>query len=566
VTTDSPLLGWLENPSPHRGIRFNGPRGRADYWSYERLGALTTDVVGGLRTAGVGRNDVVVVIVPSGPSFVASFFGVMRIGAVPCPVGVPSVFRDADGYAAHVQAVVGSSGARLVIADDGCAPRIAPLAARSGARTIAFSALAGDGRGSPGRFASLAERALLQFTSGSSGRPRGVVVPYGALESNVAAIQRWLRMTPEDLTASWLPTHHDMGLIGCLITPVAAQSGLWLFRPEEFIRRPLEFLRCFGEHGAALTAMPCFALAYLVRRVAPTALEGMDFSAWRALIVGAERIDSAVLENVVDLLAPHGFARTTPKTAYGLAEATLAVTALPLDQPWTSVALRSSRWEKAVEFSTAGPADVVTACGPPLPGLTVRIADEHGRELPDGDVGEITVAGPSVTPGYVDRSDSASPTRITGATLCTGDAGFVRDGQLYVLGRLGDSVKLLGRSLFAEDLELQARGDGISAERVVAVLGYRAGTPSAVLVFENVAAEEAATALSAVRRRAAGAHVIALCVPRGTIPRTSSGKPQRRRLWAAFCGGTLPGVEIDEREAASGATGQAGRDTAPASR
>jgi acyl-CoA synthetase (AMP-forming)/AMP-acid ligase II len=461
--------------------------------------------------------------------------------------------------------VIRASGARLVVADDASASQIAALAQAGSARTVAFGELVADGQGAAGCSGSLADRALLQFTSGSSGRPRGVVVPYGALESNVAAIQRWLRMTPDDLTASWLPTHHDMGLVGCLLTPVAAQSRLWLSRPEEFIRRPVEFLRCFGEHGAALTAMPCFALAYIVRRVPPAALEGMDFSAWRAVIVGAERIGSAVLEDFSDLLAPRGFAHTALKTAYGLAEATLAVSALPLDEPWTTVVIRSQAFGRAVEFDGVGGGDVVTGCGPPLPGLTVRVIDGDGSELADGHVGEITVAGPSVTPGCVGGC-GASPTRTAGSRLRTGDAGFMWEGQLYVLGRLGDSVKVLGRTLFAEDLELLAQRGGIPAERAAAVLGCRAGTPTAVVAFENVAADEAATALSVIRRRAAGVHVIGLAVPRGTIPRTSSGKPRRHRLWNAFCDGSLAGLEFDERTPATGATTPAGRDSARASR
>ncbi len=387
-----------------------------------------------------------------------------------------------------------------------------------------------------------ADLALIQFTSGSSGNAKGVRVTFEALEANCLAIRDWLRMTPEDPTATWLPVHHDMGLIGCLITPVMNGSDIWLMEPATFVQSPLRYLRCFGSLGARLTAMPNFGLAYITRRVSPERLDGLDFSQWRALIVGAERIDPAVLEGFAGLLGPHGLARKALLPAYGLAEATLAVTGLPLDEEPAALLVTpdSCQLGHEIDVTESPAARPLAGCGYPLNGMTIEIIGESGDILPAGRVGEIVARGPSIADGYLPGETSSGST-FGDQRLNTGDAGFLHDGQLYVLGRLGDSVKLRGRSVFAEDLEARIVSKGVPAHRVVVLLGVHRGEPTAVALIERCEAAWLPQVAAVLRGMSEGSRTLVIDAPRTTIERTSSGKPRRRVLWQRFTTGTLPG-------------------------
>jgi acyl-CoA synthetase (AMP-forming)/AMP-acid ligase II len=546
--TDRSLLGWVADPPADRGIRFAGAGESWDFWSYERLAGLARQVAAGLADAGVQRNDAVSIVQRSGPGFVGTLFGAMLAGAVPSPVAPPRVFQDLPGYRRHLAGLLAATRPAVVVADADLAAEVAALA--PGTRVLPAEQVRGDAERAPPGARTPAELALLQFTSGSSGRARGVRVPYPALAANVAAIRRWLGMDGRRATASWLPLHHDMGLIGCLVTPVVDGSDIWLLAPEEFIQRPLRYLRCFATvsstpagAGAELTAMPSFGLRYAARRVRPDALAGLDFSGWRAVIVGAERVAADALDGFHALLGPFGLSRTALLPAYGLAEATLAVTGVPLGEEWSALPVAPDTLALGAEVSVTPGAPPLVGCGRPLAGVSVAVTGEDGTPLPDGHVGEIEVRGPALMAGYQQPAgageESASLTELVGGALRTGDAGFLRDGQLYVLGRLGDSMKVRARAVFAEDLEAALAAAGMAATRVAVALGDRAGTPTAVAVLERPRPEWAAAARTLLRRGAEGAEVAVVCAPLGTIPRTSSGKPKRRELWRAFLCGDL---------------------------
>lgn len=536
------LLGWLAEPDPAHGIHFAVPRGEWDYWTYPRLAELARQVGAGLVAAGVEPGDVVSLVQRGGPHFVATLFGAMLVGATPSPIAPPQTFSDRDAYAGHIVGLVRTARPKVVVTDEALAPTIAALVAPATVLATETLLAAGEASASP---PNRDAPALLQFTSGSSGLARGVRIGFPALAANVAAIRGWLAMTPEDTTASWLPMHHDMGLIGCLITPVSIGGELWLLPPEEFIRNPLRYLRCFDAGGAVLTSMPNFGLGYVARRVRDEALDGLDFSAWRAIIVGAERIDPVVLERFHALLGPHGLHKRALLPAYGLAEGTLAVTGLPLAEEWTSTSLRAGTVPLggAVELADPGQdGQDVSGCGRPLTGIEVAIHDEQGQPLPEGRIGEIVVGGACVASDYVSAGESTSLTALTDGAVHTADVGFLDDGQLFVLGRLGDSVKLRGRALFAEDLELAICQTGVPALRMAAVLGYQGNTATVVAVFEAPEPAWLAAADGLLRRRTEGADVVLVDAPRRSIPRTSSGKPRRRALWQAFVEQRLPGI------------------------
>lgn len=497
------LLSWLAEPRTDRGIRFSRSDGGWDLWTYADLARLARGHAAALTARGVRPGDVIGLVLGGGPHFVGALFGTLLAGATASPLAPSAAFTDSVRYAEHVTAALAAMRPRLVLVDAASGPAVAPVARDALVPLVDVAGLlddaAGDVRAEPAR------PALLQFTSGTTGSVRGVRIGAEALTANVAAIRAWLEMTPEDPTASWLPVHHDMGLVGCLLAPIVTGSDLWLLSPAEFVRRPARYLECFGRHGARLTALPGFGLAHVVRRVRPEQLAGMDFSDWRAVIVGAERILPSTLEGFDELLSPYGLRREALLPAYGLAEATLAVTGVPLRTGWRQV---------------PGPDGVpVVGCGTPLAGARVRVIGD----------GEIVVGGAALADGYAAAGSDAT---FTGGEVRTGDAGFLIDGELFVLGRLGDSLKVHGRAVFAEDLDA-VLGAALDAPpgRLATVLGVRAGAAAVVVHLEHPRPEWLPRIPALVAPLVPGASVRTVALPSGGIPRTTSGKPKRRLLW-----------------------------------
>jgi acyl-CoA synthetase (AMP-forming)/AMP-acid ligase II len=534
----NPLTAWIDAPSARLGIRFLR-NGEWEWWAYSDLAEFARGIAGGIAASGVRHDDRVLVIERTGPEFVAVLYGVMLAGAIPCPVAPPDLFQTGMLYARHLDAISELARPSMVIT---AADLVERLAGGQGTPVRTAAELASRGEWAPGPAASAA---LLQFTSGSSGRVKGVRVPVSALAANVAAISNWMEMAEGDATASWLPVHHDMGLIGCLLTPVVKQRDIWLQEPADFVRDPVRYLACFSAPGAAMTAMPPFGLDYIVRRVSPEALAGSDFSGWRALIIGAERIDIDVLDRFMALMGPFGFDRRALLPAYGLAEATLAVTGLPLRAELATVPVAPQLVSLGRPVTSTG-ADVrpVVGCGQAVDGVTVAVLDEAGQPLPDRHVGQIVVSGASVAEGYVRGEVSASLTEWRDGLLWTGDAGFLDGGQLFVIGRLGDAMKVRGLTVFAEDVESALAGAGVPRLRAAVLLGSSAAGATAVILLERPRAEWVAAATATVRRLTQGVTTVILDVPRRSIRRTTSGKPKRTDMWAAYAAGDIEGTEV----------------------
>ena len=320
------LLDWLAYDGSEHGwtIADNGAWRQVPYPSLARQ---VRRVAAACLESGV-RPGAVVSIVESAPErFMANFFGVLAAGATPNPLAPPLPLQPEGAYRQQLSALLAAASPSAIIVADELAAVVHPVVESSGGITIvgestvapAVSELPGC---APDRVG------LLQFTSGSSGSPKAVRVSVANLEANCAAIDRWLEFRPTDCIATWLPPYHDMGLIGCIITPTILNLDIRAMTPIDFIRDPLSWLSCFGRDGATITATPNFALGYLLRKMSDEALAEMNFDPWRVMIVGAERIDPVVLRDFAKRLAPYGFDPRTPCPAYGLAEGTLAVSGL----------------------------------------------------------------------------------------------------------------------------------------------------------------------------------------------------------------------------------------------
>src|SRR5215218_1361566 len=437
------VLDWLDNPATTRGIHFAQANGGWRFQSYSHLAQDAYRVATLLRDSGAERGDVVSLLVAESEGFVPAFLGTALAGLTPSPIASPVTFQ--GHYAEHVAEIVRAAEPAIVLAEPALHD-VARRAVRSAGvgRPLVLDDLAGLPAGEAAR-GRQPDVALLQFTSGSSGTPKGVRVTPENLAANVAAIHGWLGVTPEDSCSSWLPLYHDMGLIGTFLGSVVAQIDLWLMTPVDFIRTPVRWLECHGRQGVTITTAPNFGYGYTTRRVGPAELEGMDFSRWRIAMNGAERIDPKVAADFAAMLAPHGFRPSVFTPCYGLAEATLAATGVPPGTGARIVRLAEAlRTGDAVTIADKGALGVdrpddggrwLTACGPAVPGAAVQIVDDAGTPLPEGHFGEIRVQGTSVAAGYQSCSRNASG-NFTSDGLRTGDSGFVLDGDLFVVGRL----------------------------------------------------------------------------------------------------------------------------------
>jgi acyl-CoA synthetase (AMP-forming)/AMP-acid ligase II len=511
------IFRWIDDPPASRTLNVASLSSVWEHHDYQEVARLTNAATRGMVAAGIRRNDVVIIAMQPGLQFVSALFGSMRAGATVAVIASARVFDNAADYGRHLRHVVDVAAPRTIVTSADMAPIVEAAELNVPVRVVDELLATGSSQGPVAR-RSLADLALLQFTSGSSGPTRAVAVPYNALAANITAIRQWLDWTHDDAAAFWVPPYHDMGLVGGLLAPLASQCHLWLLTSEQFVRSPLTYLKCFGVHGARLSALPSFGLEYIVRRVKSPEIAGMDFSQVKAFVIGAEPIHHAVLEQFCNLLEPFGLQRRALLPAYGLAEATLAVSGLPRGSLWT------------VRSPSTGGAGVV-GCGSPLPGVTITIVDECGTPVRNGDVGEIVVEGRSLASGYLQSHASDSLSAFVGGTLRSGDAGFIVDQQLYPVGRLGDSIKLRGRPLFAEWLENELLNLGYSRDRNVVLLGNRNGRPIVIWIAEDLRHSEPTDGLTLLARLSEGAKTILIRAAKGTIARTTSGKPRRRAMW-----------------------------------
>ncbi|MFY1636915.1 beta-ketoacyl synthase N-terminal-like domain-containing protein [Solwaraspora sp. WMMB335] len=499
-------------------------------------------VAGGLHDAGIADGTPVILLADAGDDFQPMFWGTLAAGLVPVPLP-PEPTR--------VAGVRDLLGGVPVIVDDVCAA----VARTAGAPALHLDKLRADGR-APHRVPEPDpdDPAFLQFSSGSTGTPRGVELRHRNVLANLWQIGQAAALTADDVSVSWMPYFHDMGLIGTHLAPLAARLRQVRIGPLTFAKRPLLWFTVAHRHRATLLSAANFALALAVRRVPADALAELDLSAVRLMMVGAEPVSPVVWRAFVERTRPAGLDPRALQPVYGLAEATLAVTVPPLGETAVPVAVdRAALSDGQVLPCAPGPDSVeVMDVGRPVPGCQVRIVDGRGRIRGDRQVGEIEVRGPNVAPGY--RGDVAATAQVfVGGWLRTGDLGFLRaDGRLCVTGRAKDVVFANGRTFHAVDLEEVIAGTpGLPVGRA-AVIGCTdpATGTERIVAFVQWARPPAATADAVLRQTAtrlveATGHdqVRVLPVPAGAFARTTSGKLRRRRLRERYAAGDFAAVE-----------------------
>lgn len=525
---------------------------------------------GVLHTLGLQPGERVGMVSHDDAEQLLTFLGAVMAGLIPVLIA-PRHLRATAG-AGHDQLghILQTSGMAVLLVDAAAADELSAVA--GGVRVHAIGALFDTPTASAAsgldrlRLPDPDTPCFLQFTSGSTGRPKGTIVTHRNLLAGIAvctaAGQR--RDGGADRVVSWLPLHHDLGLVGFCLTPLLALSSTTLMSPGLFARRPKAWLDAIHATRATVTGAPNFAFRFLLRRLKPADLDGLDLSCLRVLLCGAEPIQAEAFEAFAERLAPTGFDRNAFMPCYGLAEATLAVTIQSQGEPFSVDRVDAARLRegRATPAEPDRPARTLVCCGTPVADHDIEVVDDLRRPLPDGCVGEIRVRGPAVSPGYY-GDPGATAASLRDGWLHTGDLGYLRAGHLFVCGRLKDLIIVRGANFDPHELEWTAekaaglRGRAAAAFPIELAGGEMAGGESFAVVVEAALASEAdrAELAAAVADAITREHGIVagdvLVVPLGTIPVTTSGKIQRRSLRASYEAGDLVSPARQRADAAS---------------
>jgi len=535
VNADNIWQGIVEGLSrSKRGLTILEESGEIRYTPSELKAAAERAGVGLMR-AGVKPGDRVGILAQTAPSTILGILGCFAAGAVAVPLPLPMRAVDPEAFIEQTVLRLEKVGAELVVLPGELVSMVGDMGER--VKLLAAEELPVDGA-LPPTPAGREDIAIVQFTSGSTSEPRGVVLTHGNVNANSRAIAATVGVHPEDTVVSWLPLYHDMGLIGFLITALNCGTSLVIMPPQRFTADPSLWLQAMSDHKATLTGGPNFGFALASRVLLSGRAEGMDLSSLRLALNGAEPVDPGVLDGLIEAGEPYGLKPEVPYPVYGLAEATLAVTFPPPGRRYVidHVSRTAVQEGDFAAPSIPGKEDTqaFVSLGKPLPGVEVSIVRSDGRKADEREVGEVCIQAPSVMQGYWgDAGKTAEALR--GGWLHTGDLGYLAGGELYLVGRIKDMVIIGGRNLFPEDVERCAEQvDGVRKGNAIAFgVTSRKGRERLVLVGEtrlkctNRALEAAQAVSSEVRERIGVPVREVVLVPAGSLPKTSSGKKRR---------------------------------------
>jgi 1-acyl-sn-glycerol-3-phosphate acyltransferase len=529
-----------EPDRPHIYLKEDG--GEARTIRYGELFRDALGVAGGLAAEGIEPEDTVALMMPTCRDFFVAFAGVLLAGGVPVPLYPPFRMDRLEEYASRQVGILANAETRTFITvargrsmGGLLRSRVPELRSVTTVEELLSRAL-------PAPEVSLGAEspALIQYTSGSTGNPKGVLLTHRNLLSNVRAIGRALDIQGTDVGVSWLPLYHDMGLIGCWLTPLYYGIPMAIMSPLAFLTRPERWLWTIHAHRATLSVSPNFGYELCVRKIRREALEGLDLSCWRSALNGSESVSPDTLKHFEECFAPYGFRPEAMMPVYGLAESSVALAAPPLGRAARIEEINRELFEKEgraqpdVESETS-PLRFVSV-GRPIEGHEVRIVDDGGSDLPERSEGVLEFRGPSTMKGYFRRPDETREVMRPGGWVSSGDRAYLADGEIFITGRAKDIIIRAGRNIYPQEVEeIIADVDGIRRGCVAAfgIIDKRQGTEKMVVVAETRAEEESEKARmeSAIQEKlselfGSPADDVVLVAP-GAIPKTSSGKLRR---------------------------------------
>lgn len=543
-----------------RGLNFHDARGTlVQAYPFARLRDDARDCAYRLISAGVKPGDRVALVAETSSEFAQIFFGAVLAGAWPVPLPLPTSFGGRDSYIDQLRVQLASCDPVMLVYPTELTQLASAAAEAAGVAGVEGSELlarAADAVPLPP--AAPDDICYLQYSSGSTRFPHGVAITHHALLSNLAAHAHGMQIAPDDRCISWLPWYHDMGLVGCFLSPMANQVSTDYLKTEDFARRPLSWLDLISRHqGTTLSYSPTFGYDICARRMSSQtkAADRFDLSRWRVAGNGADMIRPDVMQNFVNAFADAGFKASAFLPSYGLAEATLAVSLMP---PGEGI-----RVELVEETELSGVKEgedgtqprpqryrAIVNCGKPVRDMQVEIREEDGTPLPDGAIGKVWCRGASVMVGYF-RDEAATAACMKDGWLDTGDMGYMSGGYIYIVGRAKDMIIINGRNHWPQDIEWAVEQlPGFKAGDIAAFAITTPGgeeTPAVLVQCRSSDDAERQRLREEIRdrvRSVTGMNCVIELIPPRTLPRTSSGKLSRAKARNLYLAGEIKPYDI----------------------
>ncbi|QZD88837.1 fatty acyl-AMP ligase [Qipengyuania aurantiaca] len=540
-----------------KGLNFHDMRGNLSrVYTFAEMRKDALDFAYKMVASGIGKDDRVALVAETSPEFAALFCACIYAGAWPVPLPLPTTFGGKDSYIDQLKVQLDSSDPKILIYPPEIAEMAKAAADQQGCEGESWDIFATrEGPECELPEASPDDISYLQYSSGSTRFPTGVAVTHEALLHNLYGHATGVDLGENDRVVSWLPWYHDMGLVGCFLSPIANQASVDYVKTEHFARRPLSWLDLISRNkGNTLSYSPTFGYDICARRISSQShvSERFDLSRWRTAGNGADMIRPDVMQNFVNAFAEAGFNASAFTPSYGLAEATLAVTVMPPGEGIRVELVEEERLSgRPRDLSKPARYRAIVNCGKALPGMEVEIRGENGAVKGDHQIGKVWCRGKSVMHSYF-RNEEATNDCLVEGWLDTGDMGYLADGYLFIVGRAKDMIIINGKNLWPQDIEWaveQLPGfnhgdiaafsiDTENGEEAPAVLVHcRVSEPEERLKLRDQIADKV--------RGVTGMSCVVELVPPRTLPRTSSGKLSRAKAKRLYLSGEIQPIELE---------------------
>lgn len=536
------VLEWHVNNHPDRPhIKLFSETEEGEVLTFADLYHEAVKVASGLQQKGLGRGESVAIMLPTGKDYFFSFFGVLLAGGIPVALYPPARPSQIEDHLKRHRSILENCKTSILIAF----PRVRTFTRLLKAHVPSLNEIVTVEEISEQHkelvipVLNADDTVLLQYTSGSTGNPKGVVLTHANLLANIRAMGETVNAGPEDVIVSWLPLYHDMGLIGAWLGSLFYSSLFVVMSPTEFLTRPERWLWAIHRYRGTLSPAPNFAFEFCLKRIVDDDIENLDLSSWRAALNGSEAVSPSTLQRFTQRFSKYGFKSESLMPVYGLAENSVGLTFPPLERGPVIDRIDRERFTKTGRAIPAQPDDPnaleFVACGRPIIGHEIRIIDDTGREVPERQEGRLEFRGPSATSGYYNNPGKTEELFHDG-WLDTGDRAYLVAGDVYITGRIKDIVIHGGRNLYPDELEEEVGDIEGIRQGCVAVFGSkdsRSGTEQLIVLAETRSTDEdtleelrARINLRAVDLIGAAPDRVILTPPR-TVLKTSSGKIRR---------------------------------------
>jgi fatty-acyl-CoA synthase len=532
-----------------RGFTFVGAKGAGEdlVLSFHDVRLAAQRRAAHFMSQGIVRGDRIALVIPEGEHFIPAFLGGMWMGAVPVPLYPPLSLGKLDAFMDALVTILNVARPKALVTTERVAKILWSAVGRipSLTKVIIAEDLQREPSGTLPKVAEFVEDdlAFLQFTSGSTALPKGVMVTHGSLAANCKAIVvDCLKVDPaSDVAVSWLPLYHDMGLIGLVLAPVFLKIPTVFIPTLSFIKNATVWMETLHKYKGTMSFAPNFAYALVTKRARAEQLARWDLSRMRVFGCGAEPINPVTMRAFLDKFAAAGVKPTALLPCYGMAEATLAISFIGLDETLKVDSIDEGRYHKDQKAAPGKGLEVIS-CGRVMPGHEISVQDDDGRILPERAVGQLCFRGPSVAKGYWESPEATREAGF-GGWLRTGDLGYLADGEVYVSGRIKDILIINGRNYYPQRIEwLVDELPGIRKGSTVVFTRPGASSEEIVVAAETRDRDEAAlkaTIMAKVSEEfSLSVSDVALVSP-GALPKTSSGKLQRRKTRDQYLTGKL---------------------------